>query len=154
MLQKGTRPTEDRGLPPNTPVSWALSSSSSGVKAAMNMVNRSMPPTATNEIASWSRGKFKRPTPALSPSSRITTDARSRVHSVARGSTMRMSATISNACRPSLKEKILTRALAREVARTMARTPERASLRAVGKAKTRLKVDEEEAIASLTTTRT
>ena len=76
--------------------------------------------------------------------------------SVGRGSTMRMSATTSSACRRSLTARILAKALARAVARGTATTPARASRRDVEKGKTRVKVDEEEALtASQTrTTRT
>ena len=99
---KGYRdPHLDRGLPPSTPVSWAKSRSSSGVTPETNTVTCSTPPTATSDIASWSRGKSRRPTPAPSARCGITTGAPSPVPSVARGSTTRMSATTSSACRRS-----------------------------------------------------
>ena len=76
-------------------------------------------------------------------------------------STIRMSATTSNACRRSSRARILVRALARAPARALARTRTtlaKASQKAVGKAQTRAKVDEEEALTAskirITRTRT
>ena len=70
---------------------------------------------------------------------------------------MRMSATTINACRRISRARILARALARAVARTRA-TLAKASREAVGKVKTRAKVDEEEALTAsklrITSTRT
>ena len=45
-------PDLDRGLPPSTPVSWAMSRSSSGVTPETSMVTCSTPLTASSEIAS------------------------------------------------------------------------------------------------------
>ena len=67
-----------------------------------------------------------------------------------------MSAAISNAYRRSLRVKILAKAQAKVEAKAKATTPARASRKDVVKGKTRVKVDEEEALtASQTrTTRT
>ena len=56
-----------------------------------------MPLIATSGTASWSRGRSRRPTPSAKPSCRTTTGALSPVHSVARGSTTKTSATTNNA---------------------------------------------------------
>ena len=73
-----------------------------------------------------------------------------------RGSTTRMSPTISSAYRRNLGVKILAKARAKVEAKAKATTPARASRKDVDKGKTRVKVDEEEALtASQTrTTRT
>ena len=65
-----------------------------------------------------------------------------------------MSATISNAYRRSLKVKILAKAQAKLEAKPKATTPARASRKDVVKGKTRVKVDEEEALTASPTTRT
>ena len=66
-----------------------------------------------------------------------------------------MSATISNAYRRSLRGKILAKAQAKVEARPKATTPARASRKDVVKVvKTRVKVDEEEALTASPTTRT
>ena len=67
-----------------------------------------------------------------------------------------MSATTSNAYRRSLRVKILAKAQAKVEAKAKATTPARASRKDLDKGKTRVKVDEEEALtASQTrTTRT
>ena len=76
-------------------------------------------------------------------------------HSAVSGSTTRMSATISNAYRRSLRGKILAKAQAKVEARPKATTPARASRKDVVKVvKTRVKVDEEEALTASLTTRT
>ena len=50
---KGTKdPDLDRGLPPNTPVSWKTSRSSSGVMPEMSRVTCSTPLTVSRETAS------------------------------------------------------------------------------------------------------
>ena len=64
---------------------------------------------------------------------------------------MRMSATISNAYRRSLRVKILTKAQAKVEAKAKATTPARGSRKDVVKGKTRVKVDEEALTASPTT---
>ena len=89
-------------------------------------------------------------------SCRIITGAPSRVPSVGRGSTTRMSATTSNAYRRSIRVSILAKAPAKVEAKAKATTPARASRKDEDKGKTRVKVDEEEALtASQTrTTRT
>ena len=52
-MAKGTKdPDLDRGLPPNTPVSWTMSMSSSGVMPEMSMATCSTPLTASSETAS------------------------------------------------------------------------------------------------------
>ena len=52
-MAKGTKyPYLDRGLPPNTPVSWKMSRSSSGVIAERSRVTCSTPLTASSETAS------------------------------------------------------------------------------------------------------
>ena len=85
---KGTRDQEqDRGLTSSTPVSWAMSRSSSGVTPETSMVTCSTPPTAISAIASWSRGRSRRPTPAPSLRCRIITGVLSPVPSVGREST-------------------------------------------------------------------
>ena len=85
----------------------------------------------------------------------IITAAPSRVHSAVSGSTTRMSATISNAYRRSLRGKILAKAQGKVEARPKATTPARASRKDVVKVvKTRVKVDEEEALTARPTTRT
>ena len=56
-----------------------------------------MPGTAISMSASWSKGRSRRRTPAATPRCRTTTGLLSPVPSAARGSTTRMSATISNA---------------------------------------------------------
>ena len=151
-MAKGTRDQDlDRGLPPSTPVSWAMSRSSSGVTPETSMVTYSTPLTAISAIASWSRGKSRRPTPAASLRCRIIRGVLSPVPFVGSASTFRMSATTSNACRRSSKARILARALARALARTVARKRTnlaKASRKAVGKAKTRAKVDKEEALTA------
>ena len=81
-------------------------------------------------------------------SCRIITGAPSRVPSVGRGSTTRMSATISNAYRRSLRVKILAKAQAKVEAKEKATTPARASRKDVDKGKTRVTVDEEEAVTA------
>ena len=81
-------------------------------------------------------------------SCRIITGAPSRVPSVGSGSTTRMSATISNAYRRSLRVKILAKAQAKVEAKAKATTPARASRKDVDKGKTRVKVDEEEALTA------
>ena len=58
-----------------------------------------------------------------------------------------MSATISNAYRRSLRVKILTKAQAKVEAKAKATTPARAGQKDVDKGKTRVKVDEEEALS-------
>ena len=51
-MAKGTKdPDLDRGLPPNTPVSWKMSRSSSGVMPEVSRVICSTPPTASSEDA-------------------------------------------------------------------------------------------------------
>ena len=65
-----------------------------------------------------------------------------------------MSATISNAYRRSLEVKILAKAQAKVEAKAKATTPARASRKDVVKGKTRVKVDEEEALTASPTTRT
>ena len=65
-----------------------------------------------------------------------------------------MSATISNASRRSLRGKILAKAQAKVEAKAKATTPARASRKDVVKDKTRVKVDEEEALTASPTTRT
>ena len=82
----------------STPVSWTMSRSSSAVTPEISMVTCSTPPTAISRIASWSRGKSRRPTPASSPRCRIITGAPSPVPFVGRGSPTRMSATTRSAC--------------------------------------------------------
>ena len=62
--------------------------------------------------------------------------------------TTRMSATISNAYRRSLRVKILAKAQAKVEAKAKATTPASASRKDVGKGKTRIKVDEEEALTA------
>ena len=117
----------------------------------------STPLTASSGTASSSRGSSRRRTPAPKRGCRIITAAPSRVHSAVSGSTTRMSATISNAYRRSLRGKILAKAQAKVEARPKATTPARASRKDVVKVvKTRVKVDEEDALtASQTrTTRT
>ena len=53
LMAKGTKDQDlDRGLPPNTPVSWRKSSSSSGVMPEMSRVTCSTPLTASDETAS------------------------------------------------------------------------------------------------------
>ena len=69
-------------------------------------------------------------------------------------STTRMSATISNAHRRSLKVKILAKAQAKVEAKAKATTLARVSRKDVVKGKTRVKVDEEEALIASPTTRT
>ena len=52
-MAKGTKDADlDRGLPPNTPVSWKMSRSSSAVKPEMRRVTCSTPLTASSETAS------------------------------------------------------------------------------------------------------
>ena len=65
-----------------------------------------------------------------------------------------MSATISNAYRRSLRVKILAKAQAKVEAKVKATTPARASRKDVVKDKTKVKVDEEEALTASPTTRT
>ena len=65
-----------------------------------------------------------------------------------------MSATVSNAYRRSLKGKILAKAQAKVEAKAKATTPARASRKDVVKGKTRVKVDEGEALTASPTTRT
>ena len=65
-----------------------------------------------------------------------------------------MSATISNTYRRSLRVKILAKAQAKVEAKAKATTPARASRKDVVKGKTRVKVDEEEALTASPTTRT
>ena len=110
-----------------------------------------MPRTAISMIASWSRVRSRRPTPAARQSCRTTTGVPSPLRSARRGSTTRMSASISNACRRSLRPRML---VARAVARaTPTRTMGKASPRGTAKAKlTKVKVDKEVATASLTRT--
>ena len=122
-----------------------------------SMVTCSTPLTAISAIASWSAGRNRRPTPAASLRCRIITGVLSPVPFVGSASTMRMSSTTSNACGRSSRARILARALARAVARTRT-TLAQASRKAVGKAKTRAKVDEEEVLTAsiirITLTRT
>ena len=63
---------------------------------------------------------------------------------------MRLSATTSNACRRSLKVRILAKALAKVEAKTKAKatTPARAIRTDVDQGKTRVMVDEEEALTA------
>ena len=73
-MAKGIKdPDLDRGLPPRTPVSWAMSRSSLGVTPETSMVTYSTFPTASSAIASWFRGRRRRPTPAPSLRCRIIT---------------------------------------------------------------------------------
>ena len=98
-----------------------------------------MPGTAISMSASWSKGRSRRRTPAAKPRCRTTTGLLSPVPSAARGSTTRMSATISNASGRSLRWRT---AVARATP-TRTRTKARASPRAAAKAKKRAKVDVE-----------
>ena len=111
------------------------------------------PRTAISMTASWSSVRSRRPTLAARQSCRTTTGVLSPVRSAGRGSTTRMSATISNAHRRSLRPRTL---VARAVARaTPTRTMAKASPRGMAKAKVaKVKVDEEAATASLTRTGT
>ena len=96
---QGPRPGQ--GTTPKTPVSWKLWGSSSGVMPEMSRGTCSTPLTASSETASKSKGRSRRPTPAPRRRCRITTSVLSPVPSMGRGSTTRMSATTSNACRRS-----------------------------------------------------
>ena len=102
------------------------------------------------------KGRSRRPTPAPRLRCRITTGVLSPAPSVGRGSTTRMSATTSSACRRRRRARILAKTLARAAATATATTPARASQKDLEKDKTRAKVDAEEALtASQTrTTRT
>ena len=100
------------------------------------------------------QGKQQKKNTGAKQSCRIITGAPSRVHSAGSGSTTRMSATISNAYRRSLRVKILAKAQAKVEAKAKATTPARASRKDVVKGKTRVKVDEEEALTASPTTRT
>ena len=112
-----------------------------------------MPLTANGITASRSRERSRRRTPAARRSCRTTTGVPSPVRSAGRGSTTRISATISNAYRRSLRPRTL---VARAVARaTPTTTMAKASPRGMAKAKVaKVKVDEEAATASLTRTTT
>ena len=90
-----------QGTTPKHALLWTMSRSSSGVTAEMSMVTCNTPPTAISTIASWSKGKSRRPTPAPSLRCRIITGAPSPVLFVERGSTTRMSATTRSACQQS-----------------------------------------------------
>ena len=116
-----------------------------------------MPLTAISRTASWSRARSRRPTLAARQSCQTTTSVPSPLCSVGRESTTRMSATIGNAYRRSLRRRTpVARAVARATpTRTMAKASPRAMAKAMAKAKVaRAKVDEEVATASLTRTRT
>ena len=120
----------------------------------MSRATCSRPLTESSETASWSRGSSRRRIPAPKRSCRIITGAPSRVHSAVSGSTTRMSATISNTYRRSLRVKILAKSQAKVEAKAKATTPAGASRKDVVKGKTRVKVDEEEALTASPTTRT
>ena len=52
-MAKGTKDSDlGSRLPPSTPVSWRMSTSSSGVTTEMSMATCSTPPTASSETAS------------------------------------------------------------------------------------------------------
>ena len=99
------------------------------------------------------QGKKQETNTAAKPRCRTTTGAQSPVRSVGRGSTIRTSATISNAIRRSSRPRTPG---ARAVARTTpTRTVARASPRAMAKAKVaKAEMDEEALTASWTRTRT
>ena len=111
--------------------------------------NYSMPQSIGKALFLTSR----RPTPAARRSCQTTTGVPSPVRSAGRGSTTRMSATISNAYQRSLRRRTL---VARPVAKAPpTRTMAKASPRGMARAKVaKVKADEEAATASLTRTRT
>ena len=102
------------------------------------------------------QGKQQEKNTGAKRSCRIITGAPWRVLSAGSGSITRMSATISNAYRRSLRVKILAKAQAKVEAKAKATTPARGSRKDGDKGKTRVKMVEEEALtASRTrTTRT